>query len=374
MQPLNAIDAIAPAFTRTHAVLFRPFRVGRSWKLAASQYLGLVGAFFVPMPLLLAFAPLPDSGLPLAHGPLVALLSVATLIFFGFFYLGVRMQFVDFEMMVTETQTIAPMWRRYSARVWPVIGVKAVFGTVATLALVPLLKPAFLGMFDVLRAMPHVTPGVQPDPQAWSVSFQDVFAHMAGIYAIFFAAFLLIKLFTTTFEDFVQPFYILEDISLGEACRRGFSVVGADPLQCAAYLGLKLILSVIGFIVQYATNIVVMIPVVIVGMIAAFAGVLMGFLLHGTVGHLLGIGLGALLYVALLVVLFWYQIGSLGYLAALLEAYGVYFLGGRYPLLGNMLEPGPGAPFTPPPVFPSVEEQRDDDDGGPPMPMNPAVA
>jgi hypothetical protein len=58
---------------------------------------------------------------------------------------------------------------------------------------------------------------------------------------------------------------------------------------------------------------------------------------------------------------------------ALLNAYAIYFLGGRYPLLGSMLEPGPGHPFTPPPVFPSAEERKDHDDG-PPMPMNPAVA
>jgi len=72
-------------------------------------------------------------------------------------------------------------------------------------------------------------------------------------------------------------------------------------------------------------------------------------------------------------VIVYLSLGTVGYLMALLNAYAIYFLGGRYPLLGSMLEPGPGHPFTPPPVFPSAEERKDEDDG-PPMPMNPAVA
>ncbi len=66
------------------------------------------------------------------------------------------------------------------------------------------------------------------------------------------------------------------------------------------------------------------------------------------------------------------SVGTLGYLLALFEAYGIYFLGGRYPLLGNLLEPETSYSYTPPPVFPSEDEGDDDD--GPPLPMDPAVA
>ena len=67
MQRLNAIDAITPAFTRTHEILFQPFRVGRSWKLAAAQYFGLLGAFFAPLPLMLLFIPSSDLNLGVAR-------------------------------------------------------------------------------------------------------------------------------------------------------------------------------------------------------------------------------------------------------------------------------------------------------------------
>ena len=83
--------------------------------------------------------------------------------------------------------------------------------------------------------------------------------------------------------------------------------------------------------------------------------------------------LAVLFYIAFMVWSIYTSIGTIGYVLTWLTAYGIYFLGGRYPLLGNILDPGIGAPFTPPPVYPSDDERRDDD-GGPPMPMNPAVA
>jgi hypothetical protein len=82
---------------------------------------------------------------------------------------------------------------------------------------------------------------------------------------------------------------------------------------------------------------------------------------------------GIVVYGGFIVAVFYLSVGSFGYLLTLLEAYGIYFLGGRYPLLGDLLQPGIDRPFTPPPPFPSEDERRDDD-GGPPMPMDPAVA
>ena len=117
---------------------------------------------------------------------------------------------------------------------------------------------------------------------------------------------------------------------------------------------------------------IAMIPVVLIFGLAGFAGYLV---LHaaGPVGAVLMVAGAVVLVLCLVVVLLYGTILAMGYLLLLLDIYAIYFLGGRYPMLGNLLEPGPGGPFTPPPVFPS-EEERDDADGGPPMPMNPAVA
>lgn len=372
MQPLNAIDSIAPAFTRTHEILFKPFRAGRSWKLAVSQYLGLMGALFIPFPLFLALIPSNALNSGAARAAITVILFIATLIFFVIFYFGARMQFVNFEMVVTRAQFIAPMWRRYGSRVWPVIGFKVVLGTVLSLAMLPLLWNTGKRLVNVFAVMPHLAPGEPPDPRM----FQAMFGQLIGFYAIVFCAFLVLKISSTAFEDFALPFYILEDIPLGTAIRRGFAVFAADPLQCILYLVLKLILSIIGFMMQYVSNLIVLIPLAILAFIGGAIGVGLSAALHGigAAGKLLFVAAGILLYLVFIVAMLWYQTGTLGYLATLLEAYATYFLAGRYPLLGNLLEPGPGAPFTPPPVFPSPEEADDDNDSGPPMPMDPAIA
>ena len=368
MLPLNAIDAITPAFTRTHEVLFQPFRLGRSWKLAASQYFGMLGAFFAPFPFLLIFLPGFNPLPHVARVVMAALFTVATLIFFGLFYLGLRMQFVNFEMVVTRATVIAPMWRRYGGRVWSVIGFKALLGTALSLALAPFLWKAFAKLMNLSLEMSSLTPGQPPDPAI----FQPLISQMVGLEGTFLAAFLLVKLFSTAFEDFVLPFYILEDIPLTAALSRAGAVFIADPLHCMLYLVLKFILFIVGFIIQYVSMLVLMIPVAIVGFVVVLVGtVVVGAL--GSGGKVLGIVGAIVLYVVFIAAMFWYQFGTLGYMTMLLEAYAAYFLAGRYPLLGSMLEAGPGGPFTPPPVFPSDDESNDDD-GGPPMPMDPAVA
>lgn len=367
MQPLNAIDAITPAFTRTHEILFQPFRIGRSWKLSATQYLGMLGAFFVPMPLLLLFLPNVNQMPNVARPAITVMFVVATLLFFGLFYIGVRLQFVNFEMVVTRATFIAPMWRRYGSRVWPVVAFKAVLGTLLSLAMAPLLWKSFEGLFKMSAAM-SPTPGQPPDPKM----FQAMFSQMMGLEFTFFAAFLFIKLFCSAFEDFVLPFYILEDIPFTTALARGGDVFAADPLHCILYIFLKCVLAIIGFLMQYIGLIVVMIPMVLVGVVLILIGGL-AFGAMGAAGHVLAAAGVVVLYPLFMGAVFWYQFATLGYLHMLLEAYATYFLASRYPLLQAMLEAGPGGPFTPPPVFPS-EEERKNDDGGPPMPMNPAVA
>ena len=367
MLPLNAIDAIRPAFTRTHEILFQPFRIGRSWKLAATQYLGMLGAFFVPMPLLLLFLPSFNQRPNAARPATTVLFVIATVLFFGLYYIGTRLQFVNFEMVVTRATFVAPMWRRYGTRVWPVVAFKAILGTVLSLAMAPFLWKSFENMLSITAAV-SPTPGQPPDPQM----VQAMLSRMVGIEVTFIAAFLFIKLFCSAFEDFVLPFYILEDIPFTTALARGGAVFAADPLHCILYLCVKCILAIIGFLMQYISMIVAMIPMLLAGLLLMLIGGL-AFRAMGAPGHLLAAAGAVVLYLIVVGAVFWYQFGSLGYLNMLLEAYATYFLASRYPLLQSMLEAGPGGPFTPPPVFPS-EEERKDEDGGPPMPMNPAVA
>jgi hypothetical protein len=367
MQRLNAIDAISPAFTRTHALLFKPFRVGRSWKLTATSYLAWAGSFFFPFPLLYAFGAMWIPGVPHAMFAFLWAAAIAgTIIYFALFYCFVRLQLVDFEMVVTLTRMIAPMWRKYSTKVWPWIGVKVLVGIVSAAIMIPVFLSygkEFLSLVNSAAAS-----GPHPDPQVIS----EIISSFFGIYFLLIVLFLIPKTLATLLDDFVLPFFLLEDLPLLTAIQRGFTVFAADPVSCILYLLLKLILAVIGYMMQAIAMQICMIPVGIVFAIVAVLGSLI-FRHAGPVGYVLGIAGAVVLGLAAFAVIFYISIGALGYLLLLLDAYALYFLGGRYPLLGNLLEPGPGAPFTPPPVFPSSDERKDSD-GGPPMPMNPAVA
>lgn len=367
MTPLNAIDAISPAFTRTHEVLFQPFRLGRTWKLSASSYLAFCGSVFVPFPIFLAFLPR-NSALPF----LGIAFAVATVLFLILFYLGARMEFVNFEMIVTRNKFIAPMWRRYAQRVWPAIAVKVVIGTLITAAMAKPLLQVFREYISLFAALPQPIPGQPPDPAIFQAQMQQFMSHMGRIYLVIYGFFFLVKIFSTLLDDFVIPFYILEDIPFAVAMRRGFEVFRADPLQVILYLFMKFILAIVGSIMYCIAFLVAEIILAIPLFIVVFIGILLAALL-GAAGKVLLIVGGILVYGAFLFIVSYLAIGSFGYILTLLEAYGIYFLAGRYPLLGDLLQPGIDRPFTPPPVFPS-EEERKDDDGGPPMPMNPAVA
>ncbi len=367
MQRLSAIDAISPAFTRVHGLLFKPFRVGRTFKLALVSYCSFAGSFFLPFPVLyVGIAELLPEVKKSISPTLWAWAAVATLIYFGLYYVFARLQLVDFEMVVTETQVIAPMWRKYPRKVWPWIGVKVVLGLIATAVLMPILLNGTHQLIAVFMAVKELGP--HPPASAMAPLLEAFY----GFYGLLIVLFLIPKTLSTLLEDFVMPFFLVEDLPLGTAVQRGWSVFVADPLNALGYLVMKFILAVIGYIMQGIALQICMIPVML---IIALVGLIGYLVLHaaGPAGTVLMVAGAVVLGVCLLVVVFYATLVVLGYLLLLLDAYAIYFLGGRYPMLGNLLEPGPGGPFTPPPVFPSDEEREDVDDG-PPMPMNPAVA
>jgi hypothetical protein len=275
------------------------------------------------------------------------------------------MEFVEFEMIVTGTRTIAPMWRRHGARALPWFGLKIAVASLIAVAFAPLT----LRTFKLLVAAVPAVSGGTSDPALAAPMFNAV----VTFYAIFFGVFLAIKFFGTLLSDFVLPFYTLEPIPLIIACRRGLNVFRHDPLQVVLYLLFKPILAALGFIMVEIAFIICCIPLAI--LVGLFAVIAAAQFHSGTSAqfHLIMVAAVILQYVFVYAAFLWLIIGLMGYLMNLLSSYAIFFLAGRYPLLANLLEPGPGAPFTPPPVFPSADERKDHD-GGPPMPMDPALA
>ena len=349
MRILSASEAIGPAWERTKAIFFEPFRWGRSWKLAAVAYVAQMGALFLPTPMQMMFGAR-HMGVPRpAVAALLALVGVLlTAIMFLAFYLGSRMQFVLFEVVATRSGTISPLWAKYGNRVWRWIGLKLLLSIVAT----GVLWLVVLGPFR--RLMEHMPQrGHAPGPGFLALLFALISAIFVGVFAL--------MLLSSLLTDFALPFIALENASISEALGGFGQVVKADPGELFLYMLLKIALAIAfcigGYIAMFLAEIATFIPCAIVGGIAWL--VLRNFGLPGKV--LLGVG-AFLLFLLIIAWIFYLAIAALGYVLAFFQAYALYFLGGRYPLLGNLLEPPPAAPVT------AIEEPQ-----LPPLPSTPAA-
>jgi hypothetical protein len=352
MPILSAADAITPAIARTRLLLFTPLRKGRSWKLAATAYLAMAGTCFLPFPLLyLAFAPaVRTSNHPGLIVWLYAAVAVATLLYVWVFYLCSRLRFAFFDIAVNRGEYVAPAWRKYGPQSFKWTLFKVLLGALALLVAAVPLYSYFKHMFGVIAAM---QPGQQPGP--------DFVGQVFGGYALFFLVYVLFGIFLlacAVLGDFIVPSLALEDTTLAEAFRRMGALMAAEPGQFLLYAVLKGMLGIASYIgVLVLFEIALVVVVLIVGAIV----LLIGFLLHAVgvpllllyvVGGLFGF---AFYLFAIVYALFF----TMGTLMTFFECYALYFLSGRYPLLGELLERStPPAPvyqvpgYPPPGYFP----------------------
>jgi hypothetical protein len=369
MQRLNPLDALNPAFQRTYEILLSPFRLWSSWKLAACAGLAVMGSIFLPVPLLFLVLPavLPHAVPRIVSTGLAIGATLYTVVCLALFYLGVRLQLVQLEMVLTRARTVGPMWKRQGPRVWAWLWLKVGAGLVLTLIVAPALLASIRVLFQAVRTF---SPQQKMSPEQLS-SFMTIFY---GFYAAILCVYLVFLLVATLLDDFVLPFYELEGLSVGAALARGWQVLVAEPLQMVLYLLVKGVFAFIGYIAVSVISQLCLLPFIFVGFVAAVG---FGLTSHGMQpggGTLVLLIAGvAVLVLAVLAVMIFVQLGLMGYLMLLLRSFALYFLGGRYEMLGDVLSPMVSRPFTPPPPPPSKDEQ-DDDDGGPPLPMNPALA
>ena len=349
MRILSATEAISPAIARTKLVLFAPFRMGRSWKLGATAYLASAAGFFTPLPLLaLAFISLAPTA---AYKTLIAaaalLLTAITLLLF---YWCSRLQFVFFDIVLNRGEFVAPAWRKYGPQSWKWAGFKMLFGTVATVVLAAPFCAYILHLIRITTALP---PGQPPPPEFIGAFF--------GMYFVVLFLALALMLVSSLMTDFVLPSLVLENTTLGEAFRRFFQLARREPGELCIYVLLKAGLAFAGYIGQ-----------TIVGYgVALVAEIVLGIVL--VVGyfilHALGASVTVMIVLACVIVapiflfiVFYATFLLVGVLLTFLQAYSLYFLGGRYPLLGDLLDrstpppaplppPPPGYAYAPPPIY-----------------------
>ena len=341
----SALDAISPAVARTKLVLFTPFRFGRTWKLAFTSYLTVIGSVFMPIFLLVVFF-VPHlrqlGGFVLVTA---SLLSAIVLTLFGawLFYLCTRLRFAFFDVVLHRGDLITPPWRKYGPQAvrWSLF--KIALGTaLMALVAVPMLT-FYRHLFVTLLALSKLHPGEQPPPELF-------FTVMSG-YVSFYLAFILIFWLSGLLSDFIVPSLALEDTTLAEAFRRLGQLIRNEPGQFTAFACLKLVLAVAGYM---AWAIVFEIGIILVLLIVGIVGALIGFLLHlAGIPLPVLVGLGIVLAIAFYAFILWATTFGVGTLLTFLEAYALYFLAGRYPMLGDLLAASTPPPTTASPLYPA---------------------
>jgi hypothetical protein len=351
MRPLSAAEAIQPAIHRTRAVLFHPFKPGRTWKLAATAYLSAMGSYFLPTPFF-SFG----SGLSKGH-PTQALISsglglLFTAVMFVFFYFGARLEFVLFDIVLLNEKFVAPSWKRHRHHSWRWIGFKAIFSTFLAIACGPLFYVAFVHLMPRIQASTAV-PGQPPSP--------EFFRNLFLLYALIGIPAALAIFASSLITNFVLPSIALEDLTVRQGLKRFFDLFKTEPGAVSLFVVLKIVLGIAGFVAMEACIVIgELLCLIPIGLVAV-AG---WFLLRsaGSAGHVLMLAGAVVLLLLFVVVMSYVVFIVMGALHIFFQAFALYFLGGRYPMLGDMLEPSisyqepvEATPPPPPPIIPPLE-------------------
>ena len=344
---------------RTRDLMGRPFRLGTFLKIAAVAFFAEMGGGLnfnfgrstnmhgLP-PGVLAFV--------VAFAVLIGIISLVVGLIL--FYIGSRLQLVLLEMVATRFTFVGPLWSKYGSRTWRWIGLKLLFFLCVLIVLLPFIVAAIF--YSIHHALEIST----------STGFNPfVGLHVAHILLFIAAALLVLLVLCAIYmlvRDLALPFLALEDLSISQSLARLRALIAAEPGQVILYVFLRLVLGIVFVIVAEITvAIVLLISLIPPGII----GVILWFSLHhaGTAGTVALIGfaiLGGLIFLCWAVCV---VIGFMGTLLTFFQAYALYFLGGRYPILGDLLDrstpppayayafppPQPPPPYQPPPLQPT---------------------
>jgi hypothetical protein len=334
MRPLSATDAIGPAWNHTTRLVLAP----RNWRLALkicavavfAQVGGCNSSFHNPG----HQAPhLPPAWIAALVGLALLIGVISLILWLVFFYLGSRLQFVLFELVLRSDSTIAPIWRRYGRATWHWMALKVLFVLAALACLTPILIPMIIHFIHGLG--PGFHEGSLHNPARFIMT-------IIGFIGALFFILLAIGIGYTLLRDFGLPSMALESTPMSVTVGRVWSLFRAEPGQVILYLLMRFLLNMAGAICAY---IALVLSAVIALIPFGGAGVLAWVSLRhsGIAGHAVMVAAWAVLGLILTALVVIAAIMLFGYITTFLQAYALYFLGGRYPLVGQYLEP-----FLPP--------------------------
>jgi len=251
------------------------------------------------------------------------------------------MQFVLMDIVATRTTVIGPSWRKYGQKTWRWIGLKVASFLVIVVVIGAIVAIPLIHLF---RSMP--TNGGQPPDAAFFGNFFLFFVTIA--LAVF-----LMMLSIWTLRDFVLPFMVFEDATIGTALSSAAKLMRREPGSVLFYFLMKVVFAMVAGLAAelciFVAAFIAMVPVGIIG-----GG--LWLVLHqagpfGTGVLYVSFALLGLIFLAFMLVV---GICLSGAVLVFYQAYTLYFLGGRIPALGDLLEPPPPPlmEVIPPPFIP----------------------
>lgn len=352
MPKVSAVDAVTPAFENTSRLLFKPFRFHYWLRIGLLGILtGEVGGsgfnFNMPSnfnwPTHRHFAG-PVTALPPEFAKfvpyIVPIIVFAILVGLIFALLRGVFRFVLFETVLGQDVTLGAGWKRWFDK-----GVQ-LFGWML------LLQIGFLIVLAVLAGGPLLAALC-----AGALSRANFGG--AAVAAILWAVLVAIAtavLFTVVYvfsKDFVVPMMALENLSFSEAWRRLWALVKQQFGSFAAYVGMKIILSIAGGIFLGIISLVLIIIFAIpVGIVIFFlvSATHSGSLVWSVPAIAAAVGAGIVVLLC-----FIYCVSVAGSpITIFFPSYGLYFFAGRYPPLEQILFPMPTqGGYTPPAPMPA---------------------
>jgi hypothetical protein len=239
-------------------------------------------------------------------------------------------------MLASRSEFVRPSWRKFPKQVLPFTALKIVLGLCITAIFAIPLAALAPQIIPILKQMASKPPGQPPSPQFLAIFY--------GSYAIVAMVVGFGMLVCGLLADFLVPPIAFENTTLGEAFHRMDELIRREPGQFALFVLLK---TVIGLVAYFAAIIVWEIAFCLVTIIVGGVVVLVGWVLH-----LAGVPTIALAVPGILLGLAWYALTvgygmmlAIGPVLTYMDAYALFFLGGRYPILGDMLDAS-----TPPPA------------------------
>ncbi|MGA2906797.1 MAG: hypothetical protein ABSE36_03775 [Terracidiphilus sp.] len=340
MQPISAVDSVAPAVERTKEFLFRPFKWSTYLKLGLVAILteGLGSNFHSSSPHVdhgggngewhgpATFPPFHCTPACIAMIVAIALLGIVLSIFI--FYLITRLRFAFFYSLIHNMKEIGPGWRFYRAQAsrffWLNIVVGICFIVLLVLVAIPFVA-GFWRLFQANQQGGHFDIGL----------FVGLILPLIPIIILLVIAGILSDLIL---RDWMLPHIALDNATAGEAWRQVRTRITAEKRQFLVYAILRVILPTIAAI---ATFIVLALPgLMLAGSVAAIEwGVHSAF--TGATGSSWLVGI--LLEVFFGLVAFGFALlASIcigGPLSTGVREFALVFYGGRYKALGDILYP-----------------------------------